>query len=407
MKQQDDELWLKTMKKSLKEYSEEPPKETWEALEADLRSSVIVEKRIYFQRIWASAAAIAILAISGISLYFLNTPAAEEMQQISTAMAVVTPDAIPEAKEPEQLITTKNEVVAVVRAKHPVTKTVITEECVEIENQIENNDVLEVVVNHESADTQQQETVKEERVQVRPSSKDKLHLPIAKATSKKNKGWSVGASTGTLGSNLSSNDVNFFYPDGINKVDFISSSGLVSLPSNGVVHFDNGVPYYAAQNDAVESWNHKQPISFGLSVRKSLTNRISLESGLTYTFLSSEAKIYGENGGKLKQEFHYIGIPLRANWSFLDSKHFTLYAMAGGIIEKCVYGKSAGNDATIKPLQFSLNGGVGAQYNISKHLGLYMEPGVSYFFDDGSDYDTSRKENPFNFNLQAGFRISY
>ena len=57
--------------------------------------------------------------------------------------------------------------------------------------------------------------------------------------------------------------------------------------------------------------------------------------------------------------------------------------------------------------QLSVLGAVGAQLNLTNHLGFYVEPGVSYFFDDGSDIQTIRKENPCNFTLQAGFRLSY
>ena len=62
---------------------------------------------------------------------------------------------------------------------------------------------------------------------------------------------------------------------------------------------------------------------------------------------------------------------------------------------------------TVKPLQFSVSGAVGAQVNATKRLGIYVEPGVAYYFDDGSDIQTIRKENPFNFNIQAGIRLTY
>ena len=85
---------------------------------------------------------------------------------------------------------------------------------------------------------------------------------------------------------------------------------------------------------------HHQPISFGLSVRKSLAKGFSVETGLTYTLLSSDAK-FADSDQKTKQKLHYLGIPLKANWNFLDKKLFTLYVSGGGMIEKCVYGKLA------------------------------------------------------------------
>ena len=91
----------------------------------------------------------------------------------------------------------------------------------------------------------------------------------------------------------------------------------------------------------------------------------------------------------------------------MDAKNFTMYVSAGGAIEKCVYGKIGTESETVKPVQLSVMGAVGAQYNISNRVGLYVEPGVSYFFDDGSDVQTIRKENPCNFTLQGGIRLTY
>ena len=66
-------------------------------------------------------------------------------------------------------------------------------------------------------------------------------------------------------------------------------------------------------------------------------------------------------------------------------------------MEKCVYGKLGHEKQTVKPVQWSVLGAVGAQYNLSRRWGLYVEPGVSYYFDDGSPVQTIRK----------GLRLSY
>ncbi|KAA6328070.1 hypothetical protein EZS27_022990, partial [termite gut metagenome] len=50
---------------------------------------------------------------------------------------------------------------------------------------------------------------------------------------------------------------------------------------------------------------------------------------------------------------------------------------------------------------------VGAQYNVSKSVSAYLEPGVAYFFDDGSEVQTIRKERPLNLNIRVGMRLSY
>ena len=78
-----------------------------------------------------------------------------------------------------------------------------------------------------------------------------------------------------------------------------------------------------------------------------------------------------------------------------------------GYMEKCVHAKVGPYDDLEKPWQFSLTAAVGAQYNIGRHVGVYVEPGVSYYFDDGSSLQTIRKDKPCLFSLQAGFRLSY
>ena len=104
---------------------------------------------------------------------------------------------------------------------------------------------------------------------------------------------------------------------------------------------------------AVVDYEHHQPVSFGLSVRKSLPKGFSVETGLTYTLLSSDIKRQGDTKMQ-SQKLHYIGIPVRGNWNFLEKKYFTLYVSAGGMVEKCVYGKLADDKVNVKPLQFSV-----------------------------------------------------
>ena len=190
------------------------------------------------------------------------------------------------------------------------------------------------------------------------------------------------------------------------RVSMLSvSNGLMQIPNDQTLVFEDGVPYLRQAKQIVDI-KHHQPISFGLSVRKALGKDFSLESGLTYTLLSSDAKL-ADNDQQIEQKLHYIGIPLRANWNFLDKKLVTLYVSGGGMVEKCVYGKLGSEKETVKPLQFSVSGAVGAQLNATKRVGIYVEPGVAYYFDDGSDIQTIRKENPFNFNIQAGIRLTY
>lgn len=153
-------------------------------------------------------------------------------------------------------------------------------------------------------------------------------------------------------------------------------------------------------------FDHHQPISFGVSFRKFMSHHLSVETGLVYTLLVSDVSSGGELN-KGTQQLHYIGIPLKGNWIFLTKQQFQLYLSIGGTVEKCVYGKLLGERLTINPLQFSVNGGAGVQYDLSHHLGLFAEAGLSYYFNDGSEIKTIRKDSPCSLNLNVGLRLSY
>ena len=241
------------------------------------------------------------------------------------------------------------------------------------------------------------------------SNEQTLHIPAEKPNAKKGR-WSVGAAVGNGGGTSFSGNgavepLHSSFSDQRLNLAPTAGNEIIQIPNNQVVVFKEGVPYLKRTDEIVDI-KHHQPVSFGLSVRKGLAKGFSVETGVTYTLLSSDVQTVVSDA-RIDQKLHYIGIPVRANWNFFDKDRFTLYVAAGGMVEKCVYGKLGNDKLTVNPLQFSVSGAVGAQFNATKHIGVYVEPGVAYFFDDGSDVQTIRKDTPFNFNLQAGIRFTY
>jgi len=165
---------------------------------------------------------------------------------------------------------------------------------------------------------------------------------------------------------------------------------------------------------------HKQPVRFGVSVCYALNERFGIESGLSYTYLSSSLSSSGEDYSyKVRQSLQYVGIPLNFKASLWKKRWMDLYLSAGGMAEKCVDGdsetdymwrgriKSSTHKAVReKPWQCSVNASAGMQFNLSSVVGLYVEPGVSYYFDNGSSVSNIYKEKPLNFNLEFGLRFS-
>lgn len=166
---------------------------------------------------------------------------------------------------------------------------------------------------------------------------------------------------------------------------------------------------------------HRQPVKVGVSARFRLTDRLALESGLYYTYLSSDFE-YGDNTGgtRKEQRLHYIGLPAKLNVSMWRNDRMEVYAGAGGAVEIGVSGnthtlrmddngvQSSRTESTRdKRPQFSANASAGVQYNFNDLIGVYAEPGVSYYIDNGSGISNFYKDKPWNFNLSVGMRFTF
>lgn len=166
-------------------------------------------------------------------------------------------------------------------------------------------------------------------------------------------------------------------------------------------------------------YDHHLPIRIGLSVSYALTDRLSISSGLTYTRLASDIKDASRESKYIgEQRLHYVGIPVNVSYKVASFRWLGLYGTAGVLAEKCVSGTTDEgyvenntmkytntHDISSKPLQMSVNAGVGIQFDIIDNVGIYAEPGLSYYFDDGSALQTIYKEKPLNFNLNVGVRF--
>lgn len=166
---------------------------------------------------------------------------------------------------------------------------------------------------------------------------------------------------------------------------------------------------------------HRQPVRFGLSVRYSLNDWLAIESGVTYSYLSSHLSSGTDDYRyETQQTLQFVGVPVKFSCRLWDSKRLEVYATGGGMVEKCVAGKSqtdyvldgkvastTNTTTKVRPLQFSVNAAAGIQLKATSRLGVYAEPGVSYYFDNGSPVETIYKEKPLNFNLELGVRYSF
>lgn len=166
--------------------------------------------------------------------------------------------------------------------------------------------------------------------------------------------------------------------------------GEQSFPSLQTMLYDNA------------DFTHHQPWSVGLTLRKPLTQRLSIESGLIYTYLRSDLQVSRRT---LHQQLHLIGVPLRLNWAFAQGDRFAFYLGAGGTVERCLYATLAGRQVTESRTYFSVGGALGAECRLTPTLALYFEPEASYALTK-TRLRTIRNDEPFSLSLRVGVRFT-
>lgn len=210
---------------------------------------------------------------------------------------------------------------------------------------------------------------------------------------------------------------------GSNIVNRYSDSGVMADPMPGVypdpsvggsndVDYLMAAAYKALQKSPQGKAKHHAPVSVGMQIAFGVAPRLSLSTGVVYTRTSSDFYPYAPNNDyNVHQVLHYVGIPVGLNYELWSSGGFHAYVMAGAEAAYNVK-NDTDEDGTKKEktkrdrVQFSGKASLGAQYDISPNVGLYIEPGAKYYFDNGSDIENTFKDKKLNFNLQFGLRFN-
>ena len=163
--------------------------------------------------------------------------------------------------------------------------------------------------------------------------------------------------------------------------------------------------------DYYEKKHHYQPVSAGLTAKIGLTDRVAITTGVVYTLLRSDFTTnVGSSSIDRKQTLHYLGVPVALMYKLWESGGFSSYVSVGGEADYNIAARmtTEGDKVQINrdKLQWSAIASVGAQYDFSPYVGLYFEPGVKYYFDNGSDIVNVFKDKKTNFNVQFGLRFN-
>lgn len=452
--------WTDTLKQKMAGYEERPSDELWAVLseKAGLQESRRKVIPVWF---WGLSAAAALMA--GIFVVTnVNDKSVNALDSITADVAVSEPvDAevseLVESEMPESVERTLAEDLAEVKSAESVSladeavgrkqeaakvgikqevkarkaKSALIAEAVPVESSVSavaedvtsvNTEEYAAEVPSENHDAREAATVESDTVeQSDPAMSWDEYLketPSEKARAKRSGGFSAGiVAGGAVGGNTFGSKPTAMVMGanplaaGVTKTDWIDKDSKASA----IVY---------NQPEVQEEYSHKIPVKVGLTARYNITGRLGVETGLTYSILSSSVKTgnseTGKNWSTGSQTLHYLGIPLNISFNILNSRYVNIYVTGGGMMEKSISGSIKTDEyvdgkfartltAKISPkgLQWSVNAAAGVQANILPQLGFFVEPGVSHHFKNGSRVRSIYTDKPTDFSLGFGLRYSF
>ena len=202
-------------------------------------------------------------------------------------------------------------------------------------------------------------------------------------------------------------------------------AGTNSAQSSGAPLFkrpslSTSKPVTGVEQKSTES-TYGLPVSFGAGVKFDLSGRWSLGVGANYTLLARKFfgtyTLVGEDGriqesvsSDIRNMQQYVGIPVNAFYSIVNKEFMNFYAYAGGTVEKCISDKYEILNTTyihrnnVSGVQVSANIGIGMEFLLGRHLGLYLDPSLRYYFDCGQP-KSIRTAQPLMLGLEMGLRV--
>lgn len=423
--------WTDTLKQKMAGYEERPSDELWAALSerAGLQESRRKVIPVWF---WGLSAAAALMA--GIFVVTkVNDKSVNALGGITADVAVsetvVADEAVGRKQEAakvgiKQMVKERKAKSALIAEAVPVESRVgegVVEDSAESADTsvLENQDVDAVPVESSvSAVAEDVTSVKDEEHAAMSWDEYLKKTPSEKARARRSGGFSAGiVAGGAVGGNTFGSKPTAMVMGanplaaGVTKTDWIDKDSKASA----IVY---------NQPEVQEEYSHKIPVKVGLTARYNITGRLGVETGLTYSILSSSVKIgnseTGKNWSTGSQTLHYLGIPLNISFNILNSRYVNIYVTGGGMMEKSISGSIKTDEyvdgkfartltAKISPkgLQWSVNAAAGVQANILPQLGFFVEPGVSHHFKNGSRVRSIYTDKPTDFSLGFGLRYSF
>ena len=372
------------VKGSLQNAEEKPSPRVWQAIESRLDAATAPAAGSFRWGWLALAAAAAVAAVLAIPNNSNLSNKYDGQRPVLAQAAVIETAAIPSARELGALPSRSGSVVTIPAAEFAGASE-------EIAGQAGNDNAIQAtdVMPEQSNGSGQQAKVTEAPSQADPFAAIAFE-DSKKAARKLHTSLYLG---GAMGGNESS-----------------AGGAAYAAKSSNPAYIENSIVETTASNYGI-------PVSFGAGVKLGLGERLSCSLGLDYSYLSrSFTGTYSPVGsvpvtGEILHEMRYAGIPFGLYYNLVRSGSVNFYLLGLAEAEWCL-----GNSYNIRSsattvsekvsgTQLSAGGGFGVDFALSKHLSLYVDPAVRYYFDCGHPGNI-RSEKRLMLNFNAGLRYN-
>ena len=388
------------MRSILSQAEEEVPSHVWDGISAEL-DRIAAQKTVKPFAVWFRRSAVAVAAAAAIAVgVVINWDKDAQTALVPEAdgadlIAVAEPVA-PIQEEPATPVQQKPVLANIQKpSTKPATPIHQTTEVIEVKVVTESEQEVETI--QEQIEKKAPKTYVAEAVNIIDDWADEDD----KEKIRSNKVRTSIVLSGLAGTNSSKNNI---------------GNGTLMRPSSSTTRPQTGV-----RQTGTES-TYGLPLSFGIGAKIGLSPRWSLGVGVNYTLLSRQFEGTYTNADNpdniliiptndIRNTQHFVGIPINAYYNIISRDHLNFYAYAGAAAEKCVsnkydvLGKNVVHSERVKGLQYSANIGLGLEFLLGEHLGLYFDPSLRYYFKNHQP-KSIRTEQPLMMGFELGFRIN-
>ena len=419
----NNEDWLKIIKERVDNYESPVPKDLWSSIERDLPKKSPVT--LYLKRTAAAIASIAAIAAIIITVRFANTNNPQK-HLISSAKTNIIDEAKKQSENKDIVIETQevkeNLAQNITNEKQANIPVVSTYNPDSISNKPTTANIHSAIVDNDKSanngNNSRLKAIKEfneaaKTTENHANGKD-ISLPAANNNDRR---WSIAMAVNNGFGNRNSS-VNGFAP--INNAYAVNKYS--SRHDRKMGHFNYVYSSVVANNIEEETKTEIEydvPLTYAAMFRYHFNNHWAIDAGIQFSYLGASWHSGSNNSYySSTQKLVLIGIPVGASFTFVDSRFFTMYALAGASVDKCVTGNikrfaqsgrkhanTGKRDLPEHPWQFSINAGLGLQFNATDHIGIFAEPKATRFFDTAKELNIRKHSTEFQ--LLVGLRLTY